>query len=46
MEIRCYCKILHISCKAKVMNEEFRSKIQLAIAPYGDMIVVKICKLK
>ena len=38
MEIRCYRKILHISYKDKVTNEEVRAKIQQAIGPYEDLL--------
>ena len=31
MEMRCYCKILHISYKVHVTNEEVGAKIQQAI---------------
>ena len=34
MELRCYCKILHISYKDHVTNEEIRAKIQQAIRPH------------
>ena len=34
MEMRCYCKILHISYKDHVSNEEVRAKIQQAIGPH------------
>ena len=36
MEIRCYRKILHISYKDHVTNEEVRAKIQQAIGPHED----------
>ena len=31
MEMRCYCKILHISCRDHVTNKEVHAKIQQAI---------------
>ena len=36
MEMRCYRKILHISYKDHVTNEEVRAKIQQAIGPHED----------
>ena len=41
MEIRCYCKILRISHKDPVTNEEVRAKIQQAIGPHEDLTIVK-----
>ena len=41
MEMRCYRKILHISYKDHVTNEEVRAKIQQAIGPHKDLIIVK-----
>ena len=47
MEMRCYCKILHISYKDHVINKEVRAKIQEAIGPHGDLLtIVKRCKLQ
>ena len=46
MEIRCYRKILHISYKDLVTNEEVRAKIQQAIGPHEDLTVVKRRKLQ
>ena len=47
MEMRCYCKILRISYKDHVTNEEVRAKIQLAIGPHEDLLtIVKRRKLK
>ena len=37
MEMRCYCKILHISYKEHVTNEEVCAKIQQAIGPREDL---------
>ena len=46
-EMRCYCKILHISYKDHVTNEEVRAKIQQAIGLHEDpLTIVKICKLQ
>ena len=46
MEMRCYHKILHISYKDQVTNEEVRAKIQQAIGPHKNLlIIVKRCKL-
>ena len=38
MEMRCYHKILHISYKDHVTNEEVRAKIQQAIGPHEDLL--------
>ena len=47
MEMRCYRKILHISCKDQVTNEEVRAKIQQAIGPHEDLLtIVKRHKLQ
>ena len=47
MEIRCYRKILHISNKDHVTNEEIRAKIQRAIGPHEDLLtIVKRRKLQ
>ena len=47
MEMRCYRKILHISYKDHVTNEEIRSKIQQAIGPHEDLLtIVKRRKLQ
>ena len=46
MEMRCYRKILHISYKDHVPNEDVRAKIQQAIGPHEDLLtIVKRCKL-
>ena len=34
LEMRCYRKILRISCKDHVINEEVRAKVQQAIGPH------------
>ena len=36
IEMRCYCKILHISYRDRVTNEEFRAKILQAIGPHEE----------
>ena len=46
MEMRCYRKILHISYKDHVTNEEVRAKIQQAIGPHEDLTMVKRRKLQ
>ena len=40
MEMRCYCKILHISYKDHVTNEEVRAKIQQALGPHQDLLTI------
>ena len=46
MEMRCHRKILHISYKDHVTNEEVRAKIQQAIGPHEDLTLVKRRKLQ
>ena len=47
MEMRCYRKILCISYKDHVTNEEVRAKIQHAIGPHEDLLtIVKRRKLQ
>ena len=47
MGMRCHRKILHISYKDHVTNEEVRAKIQQAIGPYEDILsTVKRRKLQ
>ena len=47
IEMRCYCKILCISYKDHVSNEEVRAKIQQAIGPHEDRLtIVKRRKLQ
>ena len=47
MEMRCYHKILHISYKDHVTNEEVRAKIQQAIGRHEDLLtIVKRRKLQ
>ena len=45
METMCYRKILHISYKDHVTNEEVCGKIQQAIGPHEDLTIVKRRKL-
>ena len=40
MEMRCYRKILRISYKDHVTNEEVRAKIQQAIGPHEDLLMI------
>ena len=47
MEMRCYRKILHISYKDHVTEEEVRAKSQQAIGPHEDLLtIVKKRKLQ
>ena len=47
METRCYRKILRISYKDHVTNEEVRAKIQQATGPHEDLLtIVKRRKLQ
>ena len=46
MKIRCYRKILRISYKFHVTNEEVRAKIQQAIGPHEDLMIIKRRKLQ
>ena len=47
MEMRCYRKILHISYKDHVTNEEVLAKIQQATGPHEDLLTtIKISKLQ
>ena len=41
MEMRCYRKILRISYKDHVTNEEVRAKIQQAIGPHEDLLTIE-----
>ena len=38
--MKCYCKILHISYKDHVTNEEVCAKIQSAIGPHEDLLMI------
>ena len=40
MEMRCYRKILRISYKDHVTNEEVRAKIQKAIGPHEELLTI------
>ena len=40
MEMRCYCKILRISYRDHVTNEEVRAKIQQAVGPHEDPLTI------
>ena len=43
MKMRCYRKVLHISYKDHITNEEVRAKIQKAIGPNADLpTIVKL----
>ena len=44
--MRCYRKILRISYKHHVTDEEVRAKIQRAIGPHEDLTIVKRRKLQ
>ena len=46
MKMTCYRKILRISYKHHVTNEEVRAKIQQAIGPHEDLPIVKRRKLQ
>ena len=40
IEMRCYCKIPHISYKDHVTNEEVCAKIQKATGPHKDHLTI------
>ena len=40
MEMRCYSKILHISYKDHVTNKEVLAKIQQAVGPREDLLMI------
>ena len=40
MEMRCYCKILHISYKVHVTNKEVCAKIPQAVGPHEDLLMI------
>ena len=44
--MRCYRKILHISYKDHVTNEEVRAKIQQATGPHEDLTIIKSRQLQ
>ena len=39
--MRCYCKILRISYKDRVANEEDHAKIQQTIEPHEDLLTIE-----
>ena len=41
MEMRCYLKLIHISYKDHVTNEEVRAKIQQAIGSHEDLLTIE-----
>ena len=46
-EMRCYCRLLNISYRDHVTNEEVRRKIQAAIGKYDELLsLVKKQKLR
>ena len=40
MKMRCYSKMLLISFKDHVTNEEVRAKIQQAVGPHEDLLTI------
>ena len=46
MQMRCYRKILHISYKDHVTNEEVHAKIQQAIGPHKDLLTIHVKRRK
>ena len=40
MEMRCYFRILRISYSDHVTDEEVRAKIQQAIGPHEDLLII------
>ena len=46
MEMRCYRKILRISYKDHITNDDVCAKIQRAIGPHEDLTIAKRRKLK
>ena len=47
LEMRCFCKLLSISYRSHITNEEVKARIGNAIGPYEDLLTsVKRCKLK
>ena len=47
MEMRCFRKLLGISCRDHITNEEVKARIGNAIGPYEDLLTtVKRRKLK
>ena len=41
MDMRCYCKILHISYKDHVTNEDVLAKVQQVIEPNEDLLIIE-----
>ena len=41
MEMRCYRKIVRISYKGHIINEEVHAKIQPAIGPHEDLLTIE-----
>ena len=41
MKMRCYRKILRISYKDNVTNEEVHARIQQAIGPHEDLLTIE-----
>ena len=41
MEMKCYSKMLHISYKDHVTNEEVIAKIRQAIGPHEDILTIE-----
>ena len=47
LEMRCFIKLLSISYRDNMANEEVKTRIENAIGPYEDLLTsVKIGKLK
>ena len=46
MKMRCYLRILHISFKDHITNEEVRAKIQQTIGSHDFLTILKRLKLK
>ena len=46
LEMRCFRKLLGISYRDHITNEEVKARIGNAIGPYEDLTSVKRCKLK
>ena len=46
MEMRCYHKIICISYKDHVTDEEVHAKVQQAIGPHEDLTIVKRRKVE
>ena len=40
VEMRCYCNILHISCKDHVTSEEVHAKVQQAMGSHEDLLTI------